>query len=145
MDKMGYHKYTKAEERYILALGKDGHKDSEIKKRFKKKYGADLSSGKIYRMLHPKEYKKAYKEYMDRKIIKAEKDIAVTTKPKKKTHKLERVFEKCTYLVYLKDGGVFGYDTIDEVKQFVINSGIIGNVCVFKKAEVKINYNIEIK
>jgi len=114
----------------------------------KNKLGNRASTKNIRKLGLSAEYKKKFK----RKISDAGlysrfhsllQEMGIKTP--KKSRKMEKVFETSAYIVYLKDGGVFGYDNLDEVKNFVVNSGIIGNIHVFKKAEINIKYNIEIK
>lgn len=63
---------------------------------------------------------------------------------KSKSKKPERVFEKSEYLVYIKDVGVNGFETEDEVKAFLEKSKILGNVKVFKNTPVVLEYKIKI-
>ena len=55
--------------------------------------------------------------------------------------------EKSNYLVYVKgiDTPWAGFETEEEVTSFLAKSGILGNVAVFKKAPVKIDYKVTIE
>jgi hypothetical protein len=59
--------------------------------------------------------------------------------------KIDKVFEKSPYLAYLKNGGVYGFETEDEVKAFIEKSGILGNILVFKRMDVEVKYDIRMK
>jgi hypothetical protein len=58
--------------------------------------------------------------------------------------KPEYIFENSSYLVYIKGFGTSGFESEDEVKAFLEQSKIIGNVIVFKKVNVEIKYDIKI-
>ena len=103
-------------------LGVKSITETGLEKEYKKKFGKKITPGGIYsRML---KYRQP------------------GTKRGKSPNKL---FENSSFVVYLKDLGVFGFDTEDEVKEFLIKSKIIGNVLVFKKVSVDIKFDIHIK
>ena len=62
--------------------------------------------------------------------------------PKIKKGSPEYVFENSNYLAYIKDYGTSGFETEDEVKAFLEESKILGNVIIFKKLNVNIKYDI---
>ena len=66
------------------------------------------------------------------------------SKSKAKKSSPEYVFENSNYLVYLKDYGTSGFETEDEVKEFLEKSKILGNVILFKRVEVEVKYDIQI-
>jgi hypothetical protein len=52
--------------------------------------------------------------------------------------------EQFQYLVYVKDIGTSGFNSEEEVKEFLTKSGILGNVRVFKQIPTSIEYNIKL-
>jgi hypothetical protein len=59
----------------------------------------------------------------------------------------ERIAMQSNFLVVVVGAagiGWQGFDTEDEVKQFIIDSGILGNIIVFKRTPIDIKYDIKI-
>jgi len=72
-------------------------------------------------------------------------DMGIQTSSPKGQHKTEKILEKSNYLVYIKNGGVKGFETEEEVRSFIQASLILGSITVFKKVNVAIDYKISFK
>lgn len=63
---------------------------------------------------------------------------------KGKGRTFEKIADKANFLLYIKNVTLAGFETEDELKACMEQNKIIGNVTVFRKANVDIKYQIKI-
>ena len=113
-------------ERLEGKVGLSRLKKEGILKEYKEKFKQEKSPGAIYNWL---------------RILARKKGYSSQKKPAKK--KKEDVFRKSEFLVYVEQGGLFGFDTPDEVKEFIIKSQIVSGVKLFKRIHLNVKVEIE--
>ena len=55
------------------------------------------------------------------------------------------ILKKSNYLIYIPtSASLFGFDSVDEVKQAIIDNKIVGEIHLFKKEPINIEVNVKI-
>ena len=104
-----------------------GITEKRLSKRFRVKFGRMLAMEGMY--------------YWFQQVMNPNRGCRGQNKTKNPT----KVFERSKFIAHIKNVGMFGFDTEDEVKTFVQTSSIVAGVDLFKRIGVDIEVKVNIK
>lgn len=63
---------------------------------------------------------------------------------RRKGSKVTDVLQKSNYLLYTTAGGLFGFETKQEIEEFIKNNSMVGGFRVFLNIPVAVSYSVKI-